>query len=1468
MAASTLGVVINEHDDASSVDDSLDSPVAFSLRQRFSSDGNVDDMVSSPITATLRHHFLSSNRLPPQESLDSPITATLRHHFQSSNRLSPQESLDSPITQTLRQHFESDDRLSPQRGDSEKLAYPDDEVLRHMQVAEEAVSGWERATAESKELKARLGNALHDIQAQEVKCTRLDAALKECMRELRKAREQQSKSSSRTSGLTADSNQENGQIALLAEQDISARVENALVKKQDEWEEVKRGLEAKATEMEHQMQDLMSEMDAMAVVLEDRALIIHDLEIAKVRSEKEREQLALLLEELEQEKCSTADEEDDSHTITAARSHSGDHAGAPSGNEIDGKCPTERKDLGRINLDVGPLEELELECKQLKEMLHAFKTKQAEDRQQQLEAEVKEVKEVADQMDGSALSYQSDSDSGSSLTEASQRDLRTPTAAKQRPRLIPSDRLHVGALNSVDVKAEPQAWLQEKSKLTSALQKRESELQEMTELCEALQRSLRAMQSQLQTMEAEGSTSSGSFQTAASPVALRYATVVLHVRLDTVSSRSKGNVIDQQLNERMGWLQNELCESQQHRARLTMDVSKVQENVTLLDAELSLSNSEKDRMETELSTLSSRNRELLTEVANWKSRTAIIQAELAAVRRGFGPDAGSTEAAQLQNVIGQLAVLEADRTGAQAESAARQVNNVHAAAGQGGKAGATASSLARQEDSEALPSDDSVNSVDICTDNLSTEDICRSHADTTAIASYLSECDHLGNVESGAQSPSAIDVSVASSHELCSRLHGECTAVRAEVEELLSRLEHLQGVKECQIKVQNAVAQELIDAKNRATVLESRLAEETMRTEELHLAALEDNASISHQQNPLAELEAARQTVIELWASKGAYHAELEALRCDKEESEQELVGVKVQLGEMAVCLADATKEITDLSRKAKESEDFARQARENVEVEKAGGYLQHTTPRLSNVVDNDRQIASEDTEKQEQPGALRAEQLSMDVEDLKCQLGACRDDCARLVVELSAMTHAQEEVAARCGRLEQELRAAEDLQDSLRSAVTACQLERDTLGMDLAAITSQAVELASQCQEKQARMQETHLELQSLKDDMHAASFRFAELQAELGNQREVAGHAQQEVDAAQLELAKLRADLAAAKSAGGSAEVSKQELENMLADAMDRLSMAVEELVVVKEQREHLSQQLQGVLANGSMLMAQLNSAKGELDMERATRNFIVGKLQHELQELYARASDDAIANLANVVAEKDAELASASERLEDARATIEALGEQLVALAVPRPTSPPVYGEWGSRSPALHELTASTVQNPLYQESVQHCQDGRASIRMWNGLQVPGPAAAASHGFQCDREPSSPFAQASSTPPPSAAEAGSRPHRYLGAALSPSSTSPGTPTEVTASPADFPSYSSPSHFYSPVSISRPGIGGLSPQLYEQGANAKARLASGPSPGSKESGTPRQGRLAKVTLSGFLARAKRARWMFDSDR
>eukprot|EP00850_Spirogloea_muscicola_P006392 SM000030S11401 [mRNA] locus=s30:507292:514047:+ [translate_table: standard] len=1441
MAASTLGVVITEHDDASSVDDSLDSPVAVSLRQQVSLDGNVDDMV------------------------DSPITATLRHHFQSRNRLSPQRSLDSPITVTLRQHFEMDDRLSPQRGDSEKVAYPDDEVLRHMQVAEEAVSGWERATAESKELKARLGSALHDIQAQEVKCTRLDAALKECMRELRKAREQQSKSSSRTSGLTADSNQENGQIPILAEQDISARVEKALANKQDEWEEVKRGLEAKATEMEQQMQDLMSEMDAMAVVLEDRALIIHDLEIAKVRSEKEREQLALLLEELEQEKCSTADEEDDSYTITgtAARSHSGDHAGALSGSETDGKCPTERKDLSRIDLDVGRLEELELECKELKEMLHAFKTKQAEDRQQQLEAEVKEVKEVADKVDGSALSYQSDSDSGSSLTEASHCDVRTPTAAKQRPRLTPSDGLHVGAMNFVNLKAEPQAWEQEKSKLTSALQKRESELQAMTELCEALQRSLRAVQGQLQTMEAEGSTNSGSFQMAASLVALRYATAVLHVLTLLLAVQWQTSWISNSRNEWRG------CRTNSVKASSTMDVSKVQENVTLLDAELSLSNSEKDRMETELSTLSSRNRELLTEVANWKSRTAIIQAELAAVRRGFGPDAGSTEAAQPHTVKGQLAVLEAERTGAQAESATRVDSNVYAAAGQGERAGVTASSLARQEDSEVLPSNDTVNSADLCTDSISTKDIRRSHANTTATAGHFGGSDHLGNVESGAQSQLAIDGSVASSHELCSRLHGECTAVRAKVEELSSRLEHLQGEKECQIKLQNAVAQELMDAQNRASVLEARLSEETMRTEELHLAALEENASISHQQDLLAELEAARQTVNELRASKGAYLAEFEDLRCKKEELEQELVGVKVQLGEMAVCLADATKEvITDLSRKAKESEDFARQVRGDVEVEKAGGYLQHTTRSLEDAVNEDRQIALEETERQEQPGASRAEQLSKDVEDLTSQLGACRDDRAPLIVELSAMTYAQEEVAARCGRLEQELRTAEEAQDNLRSAVTACQLERDRLGVDLAAITSQAVELASQCQEKQARMQEAHLELQRLKDDMHAGSFRFAELQAELENQREAAGHAQQEVDTAQLELAKLRADLAAAQSAGGSTEVSKQELENMLADAMDRLSMAVEELVVVKEQREHLSQQLQEVLASGSMLMAQLNSAKGELDMERATRDFIVGKLQHELQELYARASDDAIANLANVIAEKDAELASASKRLEDARATIEALGEQLVALAAPRPTSPPVYGEWGTRTLALQELAASTVQNPLYQESVQHCQDGRASIRMWNGLQVPGPAAAATHGSQGDREPSSPFAQASATPPPSAADAGSRPHRYLGAALSPSSTSPGTPTEVTASPADFPSYSSLSHFYSPISVSRPGIGGLSPQLYEQGAPAKARLASGPSPGSKEAGTPRQGRLAKVTLSGFLARAKRARWMFDSDR
>ncbi|KAH9301461.1 hypothetical protein KI387_013044, partial [Taxus chinensis] len=67
----------------------------------------------------------------------------------------------------------------------------DDLVKQHAKVAEEAVSGWEKAREETVYLKQELDAALQQKVAAEDRVSHLDGALKECMRQLRHVREEQ-----------------------------------------------------------------------------------------------------------------------------------------------------------------------------------------------------------------------------------------------------------------------------------------------------------------------------------------------------------------------------------------------------------------------------------------------------------------------------------------------------------------------------------------------------------------------------------------------------------------------------------------------------------------------------------------------------------------------------------------------------------------------------------------------------------------------------------------------------------------------------------------------------------------------------------------------------------------------------------------------------------------------------------------------------------------------------------------------------------------------------------------------------------------------------------------------------------------------------------------------------------------------------------------------------------------------------
>ncbi|XP_052203713.1 filament-like plant protein [Diospyros lotus] len=69
----------------------------------------------------------------------------------------------------------------------------EDLVKQHAKVAEEAVAGWEKAENEVAALKKQLDTALQQNLALEDRVSHLDGALKECVRQLRQARDEQEK---------------------------------------------------------------------------------------------------------------------------------------------------------------------------------------------------------------------------------------------------------------------------------------------------------------------------------------------------------------------------------------------------------------------------------------------------------------------------------------------------------------------------------------------------------------------------------------------------------------------------------------------------------------------------------------------------------------------------------------------------------------------------------------------------------------------------------------------------------------------------------------------------------------------------------------------------------------------------------------------------------------------------------------------------------------------------------------------------------------------------------------------------------------------------------------------------------------------------------------------------------------------------------------------------------------------------
>lgn len=159
-------------------------------------------------------------------------------------------------------------------------------VRQHAKVAEEAVSGWEKAETEVIALKQQLEAATQKNSALEDRVGHLDSALKECMRQLWQARE------------------ENEQ-----------KLHETITKKTLEWESSKSGLESQLNELQIQL----NSAKANAV----DASVKHDLQLKLEAVEKENSALKLeLCTQAEELKFRTLERELSTRAAeTASRQH-------------------------------------------------------------------------------------------------------------------------------------------------------------------------------------------------------------------------------------------------------------------------------------------------------------------------------------------------------------------------------------------------------------------------------------------------------------------------------------------------------------------------------------------------------------------------------------------------------------------------------------------------------------------------------------------------------------------------------------------------------------------------------------------------------------------------------------------------------------------------------------------------------------------------------------------------------------------------------------------------------------------------------------------------------------------------------------------------------------------------------------------------------------------------------------------
>ncbi|KAG8384359.1 hypothetical protein BUALT_Bualt04G0109900 [Buddleja alternifolia] len=140
----------------------------------------------------------------------------------------------------------------------------DNMAKKQVKIAQEAIAGWEKAETEATSLKKDLDRALQEKAASEERLGHLEAALKECMQQLRFVRDEQEK-----------------------------RVHGAVVKTLEEFEKTRLLLDEKLAEADKKLVRLAAENTQLNKALSGKDKVIEEL--SKYRAEVEGDFKALML---------------------------------------------------------------------------------------------------------------------------------------------------------------------------------------------------------------------------------------------------------------------------------------------------------------------------------------------------------------------------------------------------------------------------------------------------------------------------------------------------------------------------------------------------------------------------------------------------------------------------------------------------------------------------------------------------------------------------------------------------------------------------------------------------------------------------------------------------------------------------------------------------------------------------------------------------------------------------------------------------------------------------------------------------------------------------------------------------------------------------------------------------------------------------------------------------------------------